>query len=352
MIITRRKLIICLVLFILALGLIFVWQKSGRIIEIGSQLAGQAGYVSDIEISGAGISPLSGLACQNYQRRPLAVVLAEDPVARPLSGISEADLVFEMPVITGSITRLIAFYVCDSSKEIGSLRSARHDFIPLAMGLDAILAHWGGSHFALDELNAGVMDNIDALKNPYNAFYQKRGIPQPHNGFTSMERLLNSANKLGYRLENNFEGYPFQKITNPKSQITNYKQILKIEYSWPYNVEYQYNPDTNSYLRWRAGKPEIDKSNSKQIEAKNIVVMRAFSRQIEGPDYNDLDIEGTGKCQVYQNGTVIPCVWQKDASNPASKLYFLDKASDKEIPFVPGQTWIQIVEPGQEVSWE
>ncbi len=339
----KYKPLTILILFILALvGLIFVWQQVGRTIKIENQLAELTG-----KIEKGGVSPLSGLACQNYQRRPLAVVLAEDPVARPLTGFSQADLVFEMPVITGSITRLIAVYVCHQPAEIGSLRSARHDFIPLTMGLDAILVHWGGSHFALDKLNAGIMDNIDALKNPYNAFYQKEEIPQPHNGFTSMRRLLNSAEKLGYRLENEFEGY--SHIQDKSQEVS--KKILKIGYSYPYNVKYQYEPKENCYLRWRADRPEIDKSNNQQIKAKNVVIMRAFSRQIEGPDYNDLDIEGTGQCQVYQNGLVIPGTWQKSKNDPTSRLYFLDENGD-EIPFVPGQIWIEIVEPSQEVSWQ
>lgn len=339
----KYRSLLIFILFILALvGLIFIWRQIDRTIEIKSQPDELTNQIDSVKIS-----PLSGLICQNYQRRPLAVVLAEDPVARPLAGLSQADLVFEMPVITGSITRLLAVYVCNSPTEIGSLRSARHDFIPLTMGLDAILIHWGGSHFALDKLNTGIMDNIDALKNPYNAFYQKQSIPQPHNGFTSMERLLNSAKKLGYRLENEFEGYPH---TQDKSQQASGK-ILRIGYSEPYNVSYQYEPKNNSYLRYRANLKEIDKNNNQQIEAKNIVVMRVFSEQIEGPDYNNLDFEGTGQCQIYQNGIVIPCAWQKSEKNLTSKLKFLDK-NNQEIPFVPGQTWIEIVEPNQEVTWQ
>ncbi|MEA2113400.1 MAG: DUF3048 domain-containing protein [Patescibacteria group bacterium] len=332
--------------FILALlGLIFVWQRSGRTIEIRKQPSDSINSAESMEK----ISPLNGTSCQNFQRRPLAVVLANDPVTRPLAGISQADLVFELPVITGSITRLIAVYLCASPDEIGSLRSARHDFIPLAMGLDAILVHWGGSHFALDKLNAGIMDNIDALKNSYNAFFRKNAIPRPHNGFTSVKRIINSSRKMGYRLENNFEGYLFQQTQNSERRT---EKTLKIGYSYPYNVSYQYNFADNSYLRWRAGKKEIDRNNNRQIVAKNIVIMRAFSRQIEGPDYNDLDIEGSGECQVYQNGEVVSCVWKKDAGNPKSKLCFLDENSGEEIAFVPGQIWIEIVEPGQEVVWE
>ncbi|MFH1611924.1 MAG: DUF3048 domain-containing protein [bacterium] len=350
----RKKHISCFIICVLAVGLIFILCYRNNI-EIDNQ---QKMEENKDELLGEA-SPLSGMICKNYNRRPIAVVLAEDPITRPLSGLSDADLVFEIPVITGSITRMIAVYVCNDSPEIGSLRSARHDFISLTMGLDAILAHWGGSHFALDQLDAGVMDNLDAMANPYNAFYRKQGIPQPHDGFTSIESLLNSAEKLGYRLENNFEGYPHQESPKSKAQISNQIQnpnnknnkTLRIGYSYPYNVEYRYNFETNSYLRWRAGKAEIDKNNNKQIEVKVVVIMRAFSRQIEGPYYNDLDIDGSGDCQIYQNGEVIDCIWEKSKNNLNSKLFFLDE-NGREIFFTPGQIWIEIVELDKKVSWQ
>jgi len=338
----KEKKVLFLTFLILALGLIFILTKSDEVIEIKNQSADAVDEINN------NTSPLSGLICDNYNRRPIAVVLANDPVARPLSGLSQADLVFEIPVITGSITRLIAVYICNHPEEIGSLRSARHDFIPLVQGIDAILAHWGGSHFALDKLNNGIMDNIDAMINLHNAFYRKNEIPLPHNGFTSIENLLNSAQKYGYRLDNKFEGYLFQK-ENQKSK--NSKKLI-IGYSYPYNVSYQYDPETNSYLRYRTNSKEIDKINENQIKAKNIVVMRVFSKQIEEPDYNDLNLEGTGECQVYQNGIIIDCIWQKSEKDPYSKLKFLNKETNQEIPFVAGQTWIELVEPYQKVTWE
>ena len=335
-----KKQIIILGIIILALGLVFIFSKSEILIELDNS-------EGEIKIEENNISPLSGLVCDNYQRRPLAVVLANDPAARPLFGLSQADLVIEMPVITGSITRMIAFFVCYQPGEIGSLRSARHDFIPLTQGMDAILVHWGGSHFALDKLNDGIMDNIDALKNPFNAFYRESSKSQPHNGFTSLDRLINSAKKLNYRLINIFEGYSF---IEGKSQESNDK-VLKIDYSRPYYVSYQYDPETNSYLRFRDNLREMDAENNQQIKAKNIVVMKVFSKQIEGPYYNDLDLEGSGECQIYQNGIVLDCTWQKSEIKPYSKLKFLNE-NDEEIPLVQGQTWIEIIELNQEVVWE
>src|SRR3989344_5617005 len=53
-------------------------------------------------------SSIAGLECANAERRPMAVMMAGDPETRPLSGIRQADIGFEMPVTPNSITRLIA----------------------------------------------------------------------------------------------------------------------------------------------------------------------------------------------------------------------------------------------------
>ncbi len=294
-------------------------------------------------------NPITGLACQRANQRLFAVMIASDEIARPLSGISSADLVFEMPVVSGGITRLMAFYNCELPGEIGSIRSARHDFIPLAQGFDAIFVHWGGSHFALDKLNKKIIDNIDALRNPYSAFYRQKGISSPHNGFSSGNRLISSSYKLGYRSENNFEGYPHLD-SSQQSAVSSQQLSVKIGYPYPFNIKYEYNPETNSYKRWRGNKPEIDKINSKQVEVKNVVVMRARSRQIEG-QYNDVDIEGEGNLEVYQLGKMIKGKWKKDKADKKSKLYFLNE-KDEEIKFLPGKIWVEIVEPHQKTGYE
>ncbi|MEA1937118.1 MAG: DUF3048 domain-containing protein [Patescibacteria group bacterium] len=291
-------------------------------------------------------SLLNGMECANAKNRPLAVTLAGDLEAWPLSGISDADLVVEMPVVTGGITRYLVLYVCDEPQEIGSIRSARHDFIPLAMGFDAILAHWGGSHFALDKLNNKIMDNVNALYLDGSVFYRKPGLPKPHNGFTTIKRLKEYSQRIGYRMESEFSGYQFYEEENP----SNKNGALSIGYPLIFKVDYKYNAETNSYLRTKGDKKDVDKLTSEQIAVKNVVIMYAVSRQIEG-QYNDLDIEGEGKAIVYQNGWEIEGKWKKDKSDMKSKLYFYNDAGD-EIKFVAGKIWIQVVEPGQKVNWK
>lgn len=345
----KKSLPIILLIILLSLGGYFVSQKNGGVIDISS---GSSSRENDEALSDNNQnlpkSPISGLACVNANRRPMAVILAGDGVARPLSGISGADLVFNMPVITNSMTRFMAVYVCNSPKEIGSVRSSRDDFIPLARSLDAIFAHWGGSHFALDELAKGVVDNIDALSNPYSAFFRKSGIASPHNGFTSGSRLFEAARKMGYRQEGNFSGY--LHLPNSTVPTATTSRILNISFPGSFKVAYVYDPTSNSYLRWRGGSKEIDKNTGQQVAAKNVAIMIARSRQIEG-QYNDVDIEGGGQARVYRNGEEILGTWKKDAAKQTSKLYFYDKAG-QEIKFIPGQIWVEIVQPNQAVSWK
>lgn len=293
--------------------------------------------------------------CPNPTRRPVAVMLAGDQVARPLSGIGNADIVVEMPVITGSITRLMAVFGCFDATEIGSIRSARDDFIPLAKSFDAIYAHWGGSHFALDQLKTGIIDNIDALKNPYRAFWRKKGIRAPHNGFSSTKNLYQAATKLGYRVERQFEDY-LRSNQLPEAPMQDGALVpfpsastVRVGYGGVYRVEWRYNAARAAYERRRGNTPEIDATTKQQVAAANVIVLKSSSRQIEG-QYNDVVVFGEGEAIVFRNGVAIQGMWHKSSDTMGSRLQFLD-AQGREVALAPGTLWIEIVEQTTTVAY-
>ncbi|MBI2624037.1 DUF3048 domain-containing protein [Candidatus Parcubacteria bacterium] len=295
-------------------------------------------------------SPFTGKPCEGGKRRPFAVMLSADKEARPLSGIGAADIVVEMPVVTGLVNRLMALYQCEGPAEIGSVRSARHDFIPLAAAFDAIYAHWGGSHFALEQLKQGVIDNLDAFPNPADAFFRKRGIPQPHNGFTSVERLEKAARVLGYRLDRREGvGYPHISYYEPPPAPVPAGE-LTIEYPNNFDVTFRYDPSTVRYLRSRDSRAERDKLTGEQVAVENVVIMRAVSYQIEG-DYNTVRLEGEGQAAFYISGFEIKGRWSKDRAQLESPLKFFDEQG-REVLFQPGKIWISIVEPERQVTWK
>jgi hypothetical protein len=283
-------------------------------------------------------SVLTGEGCNNFSRRPVAVMLAGDVIARPLSGIGEADMVFEMPITPDGITRFMAVYQCGEPREIGSVRSARQDFIPLAGGLKAIYAHWGGELAALEELNGGALNNVDALKYEGTAFFRKPRIAAPHNGFTNLDLILNTAKDLKYSQDNQFEGYPHsdQEAQQDSTKIIN---SVEIPYVKPFDVKWLYDSATNQYKRVRGGNPEIDKNTNTQVSARVIVVMTTKGRLLRD-QYIRVNVTGQGDAKIYQNGNMITGIWKKGQSNE-SKLYFYD-LQGKEIEFSPGRIWVEI----------
>ncbi len=352
---TNKKSLIYAVFFAAALGLaVFVFFSRGKVLTFGNQkdLEQQketANIVSSVQADG--VSPFTSLACEHHDRRPLAVMISGDSVARPLSGLSSADLVINMPVITDSITRLMAVYVCEDPQEIGSIRSARTDYIPFVEGWKAIYGHWGGSHFALDKLKTGVVSDLDALTDLGGAYFRKAGIPMPHNGFTSMPRLLKAANKLGYSLTNQTKEF-FPHLTSDQdrcqAQDCSTKKILSIGFPGSFKVEYKYDPSVNAYYRWRGNTPEMDANNNRQVEVKVVAIIKTDSHQIEG-QYNEVDVIGSGAGTIYQNGLAIEGKWQKNSET--ALLRFLQE-NGEPILLVPGKIWIEVVQTNQKVDWQ
>lgn len=305
------------------------------------------------------VSPFTNLPCANWNRRPVAVMEAADLSVRPDSGFSDADLVLEMPAITASITRLMAVYVCNDPAEVGSIRSSRHDYIALAAGWDAIFVHWGGSHFAGEILDKKTIDNLDlngsfGNKAPECGF-RKAGVPAPDNGFARFDKLLECAKARDYRMENKFSGYPHQAEAAVGERPAG--GHLRVGFGGPYAVDYDYDKESNTYLRSWNKVADTDANNGKRLAPKNVAVLVASSEQVEG-QYNNVQIGdpqfdsvAEGDAYYYFNGKEMKGRWKKDKSKWASKLFMYDE-SGQEVKFVPGQIWVEVLEPGQALRWE
>lgn len=295
-------------------------------------------------------SGLSGVACDHPDRRPIGVMLAADPISRPVSGFASADMVWELPVLVSDVTRLIAVYQCSEPGDIGSVRSARHDYLFLAEGIDAILAHWGGSYHALNRINVGEFDTINALTNPFGAYFRKDHLPAPYNGYTTYERLWNALQQLGYRTTTNFEGYEFKDDIAPGERPPG--GTLSIAWPGAYRVHYEYDAATNRYQRFWGGTKQVDGEDEAPVAPSSIVIMRAANSFAEGPGgYNNVDIEGEGALEVYQDGKVITGRWSKDERYKNDPVDFVNEQGEP-IVFTRGQVWVMAVEPQIDVTWE
>lgn len=279
-------------------------------------------------------SSLTGIECKTGNVRPFAVMVSSDAEARPLSGIGEADWVFEMPVVPNGFTRMMAVFQCGRPNEVGSVRSSRLDFVPLALGMNSIYAHFGGEKEVLAQLNSGVIDNVDGLKYDGSYYFRKKEIPMPHNAFTDFDLLTKISKELNYEMTDSVVVYPHEDKSFSQGNL-NPQQI----FATGFQVDWKYNKETNSYLRSRSGKAEIDINTNKQVEAKNVIVMKTTWSPIS-KDYIRVKTIGGGGLLVYKNGTVITGTWEKKSDK--SKLTFYDQ-NHKEISLAKGITWVEIV---------
>lgn len=362
---TKRKAVLLGLGMLLVIGgVYFLWQrisqqKGGKLIKV-SQEEQPLEAVGNAE----GVSPISGVQCENWNRRPYAFMQPADVPARPLAGLSEADMVFEMQAVYGSITRLMGVYVCATPEEVGSLRSARHDFVHIAKSLDAIYVHWGRADIEQfkDVLNSGLIDNMncnnDAGKSAEQYCFRKDGMNRGvDTGYSKFATIIEGAKKFGYRQENKFVGYPHQAEAPLDQRPTG--GHLRVAYAGPFAAEYDYDRESNTFLRTWGDTADTDRNTGKRVAPKNIAVLIADAAPIKvGEQYVNVQIgdpwydqKDTGDAYYYMNGQQYRGTWKKDKGSVESKLLFLD-ASGKEIKFVPGQIWVEIIDPGQNHKWQ
>jgi hypothetical protein len=311
-------------------GVFAYWALSGTKINI----------TNNPDVPNRPVSPLSGLPCERAAMRPIAVMLGSDAEARPLSGIGQADMVFEMPVTPNGITRMMAVYQCQTPVEMGSIRSARQDFIPLAQGVDAILVHWGGEHNSLAALNGHIIDNIDALIYEGTTFYRKQSIPRPYNGFTSWKLLQDRAQTFGYRASTSVT--PYVHVANePNRNLGALADTVNVPWPQGMDVRFTFNPASNTYLRSRGGTPEIDISTGKQAAASVVVVMQTDATFLR-EQYINVRTLGQGVATIWQAGRRINALWKKPTAT--DMLQFTDSKGEP-IPLEPGTIWVLIDAP-------
>ena len=79
---------------------------------------------------------------EDSNSRPYAVVINNFPKATKVqSGLNEAYMIYEFP-IEGGITRSLALFKDKKDVKIGTVRSARHNYLDYVLENDAIFVHF------------------------------------------------------------------------------------------------------------------------------------------------------------------------------------------------------------------
>lgn len=284
-------------------------------------------------------SKMTGLpvAPEVNEKQVTGVMIENSPDARPQAGLATAGFVFEA-VAEGGITRFLALYQDTSADFIGPVRSVRPYYLNVVSSFDAAIAHVGGSPEALAQIKSDNIKDLDQFQNP-GAYERVRNRAAPHNVYTSSAKLEAIEVQKGYT-KSAYVG--FEHATKEEKAATVTAGVINLNISSAlYNVRYNYDPATNSYLRTLGGAAHVDEKSGKQLAPKVVIAVET-SRSQNGV-YSVYGMTGTGNVNIFQNGTVATGTWTR--ADAKSQYIFKDTAG-AVIKLAPGQAWMTLVTPG------
>lgn len=313
-------------------------------------------------------------------RRPLAVMIENSAEARPQSGLSNADIVFEL-VAEGGITRFMALYYCDAQRDdvlLAPVRSARTYYINLASGFNLpMYVHVGGANVdgptnALGQLadyGWNSENDINQFSVGYPTFVRDynripgKEVATEHTMVTSTEKLWAVADKRDWtnitperkvgrtvipaqEWSEDYQGWTFA-AGESKGKVSS------IAYDFwsgmpAFSVKWDYDASTNTYLRSQGGEKHTDLNNGQQVAVSNVVVMYAKETgPLNAEKHMMYDVIGQGKALIFNNGEATEAQWSKKTRE--SELEFTLKG--EAYVFTAGSMWISVLDIDNQPSY-
>ncbi len=280
---------------------------------------------------------------------PLAVMVENHTQARPQTGLSKADIVYEA-LAEGGITRFLAVFLQEDTR-IGPVRSARSYYLDWAVEYDAAYVHFGGSPDAISKIKTYGIKDLNGLTLGAPTFERSKARSAPHNVYTTTQKLRERASSKGIKKGSDIVSWKFLDEKNiPARKDRPETFLIKLDFkgTFGYNVEWRYNADTNSYFRFNAGTSAIDNSTKLPIEAKTIIVQTVQNApDPSGHSRLKMTTVGSNSVAVFENGTFIEGSWKKDSRT--ARTLFYDRAGE-EIKLNRGKIWVEIIPPGSKFT--
>ena len=270
----------------------------------------------------------------------LGVIVENLPQARPLSGLSQADMVFEAPA-EGGITRFLAIYWHGGVGQIGPVRSTRIYFDQLAQAYGIPFAHAGGNVDALHAISPLGIQNLDQIYGSGPYFWRSSSRVAPHNLYTSTSLLMEGVHAKGYHLA------PVPSL--PQGHLSQGPTAgqLHVDFSSTENVTWIYQ--NGRYTREEGSTPETTLAG-RTIRARAVLVLVTPSSPDPDPytPYSiKLQMTGTGSGWAAADGHVIPITWSRSAGQPFQ--FFTQSHQSLRLPGTP--LWLELVPSAQNFSY-
>ncbi|MFC5603853.1 DUF3048 domain-containing protein [Sporosarcina koreensis] len=284
-------------------------------------------------------APFTGVLTEEENwARPVLATVNNHPQARPQSGISQADIIYEF-MAEGNVTRFLALFQSELPETVGPIRSARDYFIHLAKGMDAFYVAHGYSPDAQKLLANRYVDNVNGMQYDGTLFKRSTDRKAPHNSYITGENILAAMEKVGASDEiEKIPPFAFHESAED-AKIGDSVSMIVVRFSSDPNFinTFSYDPGTETYNRTVNGIHTQDKGNGEQVSLSNIIVMEADHRTIDSVGRQSVNLESGGKAILFQAGTVKELEWK----NVEGFLVPMENGVPAKL--IPGKTWIHII---------
>ncbi len=288
-------------------------------------------------------STLSGQALDAPPPRPLAVQIDNHPDARPQTGLTDADLVYETPT-EAQLTRLTALFQTRAPEVVGPVRSARLVDLAILPMHDAVLVYSGAAQGVTQALLGAGAELLHAEGNATPAGWRDWSRWMPHNLYVSIPALRAVAAELGWERPTTASSLTFGPSAPGGEPATR----VVIPYAQG-QVEFRYDGESNRYRRWVDGILHEDARSHQPVAPANVVVLVTEFWYRELPAgwtverSLDLDLSSSGEAWLLRDGRVYRARWERPAEREPLRLIEAD--TGQPLPLGEGQTWICIVSP-------
>lgn len=280
----------------------------------------------------------------NSNTRPYAVMINCHNSALPQSGLDKAYIVYEL-MVEGGITRMLALFKDTDVDKIGSVRSARTQYLDYVYENDAIYAHAGGAEDALKRIANENIDDVD-VDSQYGFRDTSLDRAWEHKLFTSTKLLNEGLSNRKYRTTAETKSllkYSAEEIDLSEIEGSKSANNISVKYSDYRTSNYVYDSDNKVYLRSMNDTKNVDLVTGEQYKVKNIIIYGInYSSYCDHGYclYQKIDNVGSGDGYYISNGYSIPITWSKSSKN--DKTIYKIKSNDKELVVNDGNTYIQI----------
>lgn len=295
-----------------------------------------------IESMGKNVAPLTGEPLDEpLTHRILAVMVNNHPSARPQSGLSQADIVFEI-LAEGNITRLLAMFHSQVPDVIGPIRSARPYYFNLADDYGALYIYHGAAGFIEKMLQDGAADYLNGAyyDNNQTLFKRESFRVAPHNSYLITAGIDQAATSKGYAIEQSPDPLTFNR-----GEISARERASEISISYGNDVvRYLYNDEAKTYTRYNNQAQTKELSDETPITLDNVFVLETYHEVVDDAGRREVDLASGGRALLFQQGYVKRVNWE----NIDGRL--LPVEDGEVVPFVPGQTWVNVVPTSQGID--